>query len=283
MGRTRPARPLGRAAGRGRWPGAAHPRPRRARRPATHDHLDGGRRRRSVRRAHPVARRRAAGPAGRRDPARQVRAARAGDHRPGRLRQGAAHRAGRVGDRRPGRPAGRSEGVDRRLHQPGGHRHPCPARRRPPRPRPVQCRDRVPAADRSPAGRRGRPGPPRPRRPESSVLDPAGARGRRRPVARAARLAGRTRRAGRGDRPARRAAADGAGHPLLLPALLLLHRRSGPRPADRNPSRRRGARDRAHPARDVPRSRRSTTSPSCSRSAAAPTTARRLPRWSPRC
>ena len=58
--------------------------------------------------------------------------------------------------------------LDRRLHQPGRHRHPRAARRRPPRRRALQRRDRLPArASRgcsasSPSGVARRPGGPQP-------------------------------------------------------------------------------------------------------------------------
>ena len=63
-----------------------------------------------------------------------------------RLRQGAAHGAGRARHRRAGARARSARRVDRRLHQPGRDRHPGAARRRSPRRRAVQRRDRLPAA-----------------------------------------------------------------------------------------------------------------------------------------
>ncbi len=90
--------------------------------------------------------------------------------------------------------------MDRRLHQPGRHRHSCAARRRASGRRPVQRRDRVRALLRAAA--RGRPfaGAARPRRPEPPVVGAGRDRRRRR---RAAAIAGRPRR--RNRRPHRAA------------------------------------------------------------------------------
>ena len=53
-------------------------------------------------------------------------------------------------------PAGQAGRLDRRLHQPGRHRHPGAARRRSPRGRAVQRGDRLPAPVRRTARRRAR-------------------------------------------------------------------------------------------------------------------------------
>ena len=74
-----------------------------------------------------------------------LRLHRPGDDRRRRLRQGAAHGAGRARDRRARARARRGRRVDRRLHEPGRDRHARAARRRSPRRRALQRRDRLPA------------------------------------------------------------------------------------------------------------------------------------------
>ena len=59
-----------------------------------------------------------------RDRAARVRLHRAGDDRRRRAREGAAHRSGRARDRRPRARARCRRRLDRRLHEPGGNRHP---------------------------------------------------------------------------------------------------------------------------------------------------------------
>ena len=64
---------------------------------------------------------------------------------PGRVRQGPAHGARRARHRRGDGRARRARRVGGRLHEPGRHRHAGAAGRGPPRDRPVQRGDRVPA------------------------------------------------------------------------------------------------------------------------------------------
>ena len=154
------------------------------------DDLDAGPHRRR-RGADPAAGRRAADADQRRDVPTGVRLRRAGDDRRRRAREGAAHGPGRARHRPPRtgtRPAGR---VDRGLHQPGRHRHPGAARRRTPRGRAVQRRDRSPAgageAARRGTGRRDA----RPRRAQPPDVGARGHRGRCGPAAGADRQARR--------------------------------------------------------------------------------------------
>ena len=107
----------------------------------------------------------------------------------GRAGQGAAHRARGPGHRRPRPPPLAARRVDHRLHQPGGHRHPRAAGRRPPGHRAVQLRDRVPAPLRQPARRGPGAGRPGPRRAEPPDLGAGGAGRRGRRAARAHRRA----------------------------------------------------------------------------------------------
>ncbi len=209
--------------------------------------VDGARRRPAA-----AAGRRPGHPAPGRDLAAGVRLHRAGDHRRGRLRQGAAHGAGRAGRGRARQAAGAAGRLDHRLHQPGRHRHPRAAGRGPSCHRAVQRRDRLPAAVRLPAGRHARAGRARSRRSQSSDLGTG--RLPRRP-GHAARPAGAPRRGNRGPhRPAARGDAAGRRRgAVLLPALFLGPRRRGggrARPADQGGGR---GRDRAAAAGDVRR------------------------------
>ena len=72
----------------------------------------------------------------------------------GGLAKALPHGAGRARDRRACARARRRRRLDRRLHEPGRDRHARAARRRPPRGRPLQRRDRLPALVRAAARRR---------------------------------------------------------------------------------------------------------------------------------
>ena len=165
--------------------------------------------------------------------------------------------------------------LDRRLHEPGRDRQPGPHRRRASRHRPVQRGDQHPARHGRAVRRRARPGPARARRAQPPELGARRPCRRRRPATGAHR--GRRGSPRRARRPARRAHPEPRRDPVVLPALLLP-----------DPPGRRGA---ARRARHAPR-RSSTSSASCSRctrtrawprsrrssrTAAAPSTARRPP------
>ena len=166
--------------------------------------------------------------------------------------------------------------LDRRLHEPGRDRHARAARRRPPRGRALQRRDRLPARARAAARRRARarrsstrsgsttsPGCARcgstARTCSPELLAEPRRRARRRRVGAAAAAARRARR--------------GA---VLLPALLLRARPRAGRAARRaTPRASEVAGDRARAARAVPRPGARPRSRRCSSSAAARSTARR--------
>ena len=182
-----------------------------------------------------------------------------------------------------GAPAGPARRVDRRLHQPGRHRDPGAARRRAPGGRPVQRRHRLPAAIAAQLGVDPARVRARPRRPEPPDLDPRGCWSTGSTCCpscstdeRVAELAAQVNAAGRADAHARR-------DPVLLPALLLLHRRGrGPR-SRRRPRRAEQVPEIERTLLEMYADPRSTTSRSCWTSAAAPTTAKRPRRWSRRC
>ena len=180
------------------------------------------------------------------------------------------------------RPPGR---LDRRLHQPGRHRHPGAAGRRAPRGRAVQRGDRVPALVRRAArGRAGR-GRARPRRAQPPDLGAGGAPWTARDVLpRAARASTRRehRRARSSCRPwLVRQLGRGA---LLLPALLLRPRRGGRRAARRRRrARPQVARDGGASCWSCTPTRRWTPSPTLLASAAARSTPRPRSTCSPRC
>ncbi len=125
---------------------------------------------------------------------------------------------------------------------------------RPPRGRPLQRVDHLPAprgaaARRRAGAHRGRPGRAQPPH--------VGARGAGRRRGRARHADGRPRRrARRGRRPAAAAARGARRRALLLPALLLRARPRAGRAARGRAARGRGRRDRARAAGDVPRPRR---------------------------
>ena len=140
----------------------------------------------------------------------------------GRLRQGAAHRARRARHRRRHAAPRRARRLAARLHQPVRARHAGAARPRPPRHRPVQRADRLPARLRQAPRRAARARAARARRPQPPLVGAQGAGRRRRPPA------GADRRATPTSSPhevetAGRAHPRAARHPLVLPALLLLH------------------------------------------------------------
>ena len=168
--------------------------------------------------------------------------------------------------------------VDHRLHEPGRHRHPRAARRRPSRDRPLQRRDRVPARVRvaCSASRRQR-----------VVVDQVGlnhltwirARPRRRRRRAAALLL-----AEHGD--AARRATSALPRQLLdelgaIPSYYLryfyAHDLVLAEQLDGSPAGGRRGRDRAAAARALPRSGGRREARRCSSSAAAPSTARRRP------
>ena len=138
-------------------------------------------------RARAAAGRRPGGAAPGRDRAGPVRLHRPGDDGRRRVRQGAADGAGGARHRPRHRPPGRRRRVAARLHQPGRARRPGADRRRPPRDRPLQHPDRLPAPAGRPAGGRARSGRARARRPEPPVVGARRVRGRRRQAARAHR------------------------------------------------------------------------------------------------
>ena len=151
----------------------------------------------------------------------------------GGLAQGAAHGAGGARDRRARARAGRAGRLDRRLHEPGRDRHARAARRRPPRGRPLQRRDRLPAARSRGCSASSRSGVVvdqvglnhltwvRAVRLDGDDVLPAAARRARR----------RARRAG--SALPRAAARRARRRPVLLPALLLRARRGARRAAGR--------------------------------------------------
>ena len=169
--------------------------------------------------------------------------------------------------------------LDRRLHEPGGGRQPGPHRCRAPGHRPVQHGDQRPARDGRAVRRDAGPGPARARRAEPPDLGARDLRGRRRSPARAHRVG--PGRPGRHRGDARRGRSSIRGDPVLVPALLLPDPTRSSRisaPGIRGPRRSSTSStscSRCTRTRGLPRSR------PCSRTAAAPTTARR-PRSSSR-
>ena len=189
--RARPARHGPRPARRRRRPRAAHARPARLDRPPAADRRSGcGPRRRRLR-AVPAAGRWPGRAARRRDAPPPIRGHRPGDDGRGWLRQGDAHGPGHPRARRARRPPLGARRVDRRLHEPGRHRHPGPHRWRAPGDRVVQRRDQPAAPDGHALRRRARTGRAGACRAQPPDLGACGPRRWRRPAARAARRARR--------------------------------------------------------------------------------------------
>ena len=147
----------------------------------------------------------------------------------------------------------RARRVDRRLHEPGRDRHARAARRRPPRGRPVQRRDRASSGTFArllgvePARVRRRPG-----RPQPPDLGARGAPRRRRRAARAARRARRRARRRRAGCRAGCSTSSGRCRPTTCTTSTRTTR-CWPSSATARAARRDGGRDRARAAGDVPR------------------------------
>ena len=171
-----------------------------------------------------------------------------------------------------GPPSGAGR-VDRRLHQPGRHRHPGAAGRGPPRDRAVQRRDRLPAAVREAVRGRARARPAGARRPQPPDV---GARGAGSTASTACRSCSATDAevARASGRLAGRARPGAARDPLVLPALLLPDREVLAEQRSGHTRAQEVMRHRARAARAVPRPDARQRSRSCSSTAAAPTTAR---------
>ena len=107
-----------------------------------------------------------------------VRLHRPGDHRRGRIREGAPHRTGRPRAGRGDGAARRSRRVVRRLHQPHRPRDASAPGRGPSGDRALQRRDLAPTAAGGTVRGRARPGHPRPRGPEPPDLGTGRLRGR---------------------------------------------------------------------------------------------------------
>ena len=171
----------------------------------------------------------------RRDGAARVRLHRPGDDRRGRAREGASHRSGGARDRRARARARRRRRLDRRLHEPGRHRHARAARRRSPRGRPLQRRDRLPALTRgcsgsSPSGSSST----RSGLNHLTWVRAVGSTARRAPEL----LAEHGDDARRTGPPASAAARGARRRPVVLPPLLLRARRGARRAARRGAARR---------------------------------------------
>ena len=176
----------------------------------------------------------------------------------------------------------RARRVDHRLHQPGRHRHPRPARGGAPCGRAVQRGHRLPAHVRRAAGRRPRTGRARPRRSQPPDLGAAASSARRRRPA--ARAAGRARRRHRRGRASCRAACwtrSASCRPTTC-ATSTPTTRWCAELRTASPRRPRWPRSSGSCSSCTP-TRRSTRSPSCWRSAAVPTTPRQRCSWPPRC